>query len=111
MKTENNYKSILFVPPTLGNGLLNYLRNREEELNKYKNERIQKLEKGGKKSEKFLTKKNSFKETKCEDKWCPLVKEIIEKSNLHVIQITLVIDGSLEHMKQQKMKRKNEIKA
>ena len=73
-KTENSYKSILFVPPTPGSGLLKELRNREEELNKNKNERIKIVEKGGKKIEKFLTKKNPFKETKCEDKWCPLCK-------------------------------------
>ena len=46
----------------------------KEELNKNTNQRIKIVEKGGKKIEKFLTKKNPFKETKCEDQWCPLCK-------------------------------------
>ena len=36
--------------------------------------RLKIVEKGGKKIEKFLTKKNPFKETKFEDQWCPLCK-------------------------------------
>ena len=72
--TETNYKSVLFVPPTPGSELLKELRNREEELNKNKKERIKIVEKGGEKIEKILTKKNPFKEEKCTDKWCPLCK-------------------------------------
>ena len=70
--TGTKYKSVLFVPPTPGSGLLKELRDREEELNKFQNERIKIVEKGGQKIEKMLTKKNPFKEEKCKDKWCPL---------------------------------------
>ena len=74
-KTEEKiYKSILFVPPTPGSGLLKELKSREEELNKNNRERIKIVEKGGRKIEKILTKKNPFKEEKCQEKWCPLCK-------------------------------------
>ena len=68
------YTSILFVPPTPGSGLLKELKSREEELNKNKKGRIKIVEKGGRKIEKILTKKNPFKEEKCQEKWCPMCK-------------------------------------
>ena len=68
------YKTILFVPPTPGSGLLKELKIREQELNRNKRERIKIVEKGGLKVEKILTKKNPFKEEKCNEKWCPLCK-------------------------------------
>ena len=43
-ESEKVYKSILFVPPTPGSGLLKELKNREEELNKNKQERIKIVE-------------------------------------------------------------------
>ena len=73
-ETEKIYKSILFVPPTPGSGLLQELKNREEQLNKNNKERIKIVEKGDLKIEKIMTTKNSFKEEKCQDKWCPLCK-------------------------------------
>ena len=73
-KSGKTYKSILFVPPTPGSGLLKELKIREEELNKNNRERIKIVEKGGLKIEKILTKKNPFKEEKCNEKWCPLCK-------------------------------------
>ena len=73
-KSGKVYKSILFVPPTPGSGLLKELKNREEELNKHKKERIKIVEKGGMKIETLLTNKNPFKNEKCEAKGCPLCK-------------------------------------
>ena len=71
-KSGKVYKSILFVPPTPGSGLLKELKNREEELNKHKKERIKIVEKGGMKIETLLTNKNPFKNEKCEAKGCPV---------------------------------------
>ena len=73
-KSEKNYKSVLFVPPTPGSILLREIRNREEELNKHSSERIKIVEKGGIKMEKMLINKNPFKNEKCQEKWCPLCK-------------------------------------
>ena len=73
-ETEKTYTSILFVPPTPGSGLLKEIKNREEELNRNKKERIKIVEKGGLKMEKILTSKNPFKEEKCQEKWCRLCK-------------------------------------
>ena len=66
--SEKNYKTILFVPPTPGSGLLKELRKREEELNKNNPKRIKILEKGGIKIEKMMTNKNPFKNEKCAEK-------------------------------------------
>ena len=71
-KPNKSYKTVLFVPPTPGSGLLKEMRNREKELNRFNKERIQFIEKGSTKIEKLLTKKNPFKEEKCKDKLCPL---------------------------------------
>ena len=72
--SEKNYKTVLFVPPTPGSGLLKELRKREEELNQNNPERIKVVEKGGMKIEKMLTNKNPFKNEKCQDNWCPLCR-------------------------------------
>ena len=48
------------------------MKNREEELNKNKQERIKIVEKGGIKMEKLLTNQNPFTNEKCEAKGCPL---------------------------------------
>ena len=57
--SEKTYKTVLFVPPTPGSGLLKEHKKREEELNNQ--ERIKIIEKGGMKIEKMLTNKNQFK--------------------------------------------------
>ena len=47
-RNENSkYKSVLFVPPTPGSQLAKELQNRENELNKYNDERIKIVESGG----------------------------------------------------------------
>jgi hypothetical protein len=71
-KSEVEYKSILFVPPTPGGGLLRELKNREQELNKTNEYRIKIVEKGGRKVEDIMVNKNPFKAEKCTEKWCPL---------------------------------------
>ena len=48
------------------------LQNRENELNKYNEERIKIVESGGVKIEELLTKKNPFKKGKCGETKCPL---------------------------------------
>ena len=87
-KTRNKseiYKTILFVPPTPGSGLLKELKFREQELNRNKGERIRIVEKGGLKIEKILTQKNPFKEEKCKEKWCPLCKGDYGNLKLHAM--------------------------
>ena len=59
---------VLFVPPTPGGGLVKDLQRREEELNKFNDERIVFVESGGVKIEEILTQKNPFKKEKCEEK-------------------------------------------
>ena len=73
-KSEINYKSVLFVPPTPGGILAKELKKREEELNKYSQERIKIIEKGGIKVENILTKKDPFMKDKCSEKLCPICK-------------------------------------
>ena len=73
-KSEKQFTSILFVPPTPGSELLKDIKKRDEELNKNEKDRIKFVEKGGIKIEKLLTNKNPFKTEKCTDKWCPLCK-------------------------------------
>jgi hypothetical protein len=73
-KTKIQYKSLLFVPPTPGGKLAKELRKREEELNKYSQERIKIVETGGLKMENILTNKNPFKNENCNEKLCPLCK-------------------------------------
>ena len=64
----------MFVPPTPGGKLAKELRKREEDLNRYSEERIRIVETGGIKMESILTNKNPFKSEKCDKKECPLCK-------------------------------------
>ena len=73
-KSDVEYKSILFVPPTPGGDLLKELRKREDELNGKNGQRIKIVEKGGVKMERILTNKYPFKPEKCDEKSCPLCK-------------------------------------
>ena len=73
-KSKIKYTSTLFVPPTPGGKLAKELRNREEDLNKYSEERIKIVETGGIEMESILTNKNPFKSKKCDKEVCPLCK-------------------------------------
>ena len=73
-KSEKQFTSILFVPPTPGSELLKDIKKRDEELNKNEKDRINFFEKGCIKIEKLLTNKKPFKTEKWTDKWCPLCK-------------------------------------
>ena len=64
------YKSVLFVPVTKGGALARELKKREEEVNKYCNERIKIIEDGGIKLKDFLVKKDPFPNAKCQKKKC-----------------------------------------
>ena len=64
------YKSVLFVPVTKGGKLAKELRNREEELNRYRNERIKIIEDGGVQLRNFLVQKDPFPKLKCDQKKC-----------------------------------------
>jgi hypothetical protein len=79
-KSKINYKSVLFVPSTPGGILAKELKRREEELNRFSQERIKIVEKGGIKVENILTKKDPFEKEKCSDKLCPICKN--EKMNI-----------------------------
>jgi hypothetical protein len=81
-KSNINYKSVLFVPPTPGGILAKELKKREEELNKYSEERIKVIEKGGIKVENILTKKDPFLKDKCTEKLCPICKNESNKVNV-----------------------------
>ena len=81
-KTHINYKSVLFVPPTPGGILAKELKKREEELNKYSEERIKIIEKGGIKVENILTKKDPFVKDKCSEKLCPICQNESNKVNV-----------------------------
>jgi hypothetical protein len=69
-----NYKSVMFVPVTRGSVLAKKLKQREEEINKYSNERIKFVESGGVKMKDFLVNKNPFPEQKCEEVKCLVCK-------------------------------------
>ena len=71
---EMNYKSVMFVPVTRGSVLAKKLKQREEEINKYSNERIKFVESGGVKMKDFLVNKNPFPEQKCEEVKCLVCK-------------------------------------
>ena len=73
------YKSVLFVPPTPGGVLVKELKKREEELNRFSEERIKIIEKGGVKVENILAKKDPFKKEKCQEKLCQLCKNTSNK--------------------------------
>ena len=67
-RTEIDYKSVLFVPPTPGGELIRELKQRELELNKNDKARIKFVEKSGVKMEDMLVKKDPFPAKKCEGK-------------------------------------------
>ena len=50
---DSKYTSVLFVPPTPGRELIKELETREEELNRYNDERIKFVETGGEKIEQL----------------------------------------------------------
>ena len=64
------YKSVLFVPVTKGGKLAKELKKREEELNRFKKERIKIVEDGGVQLKNFLVQKDPFPTSKCEKKKC-----------------------------------------
>ena len=64
------YKSVLFVPVTNGGKLAKELRNREEELNRFRKERIKIVEDGGIQLKNFLVQKDPFPKLKCDQKKC-----------------------------------------
>jgi hypothetical protein len=64
------YKSVLFVPVTKGGKLAKELKKREEELNKFRKERIKIVEDGGVELKNFLVQKDPFPKLKCEKKKC-----------------------------------------
>ena len=76
-ENENSkFKTVLIVPPTPGSGLLKELKVREEQLNKFNDERIKFIEAGGVKIEELMTQKNLLKKEKCSEKQCALCKNI-----------------------------------
>ena len=81
-KTEIKYKSILFVPPTPGGKLVKQLKQREDELNRHREDRIKIVEKGGLKVENILTKKDPVEKQKCTVKMCPICKNETKKLNV-----------------------------
>ena len=64
------YNSVLFVPVTKGGKLAKELKKREEELNRFKTERIKIVEDGGVQLKNFLVQKDPFPISKCERKKC-----------------------------------------
>ena len=55
------YKSVLFEPATKGGVLVKAMRKREEELNRFSDERIKIIEEGGTKISNLLKNKPSVK--------------------------------------------------
>ena len=76
---KSKYTSVMMVPPTPGSVLVKELQRREEEVNKYNDERFKMVETGGVKIEDILTKKNPFKKEKCDENDCPLCKNTENK--------------------------------
>ena len=60
-------------------GEVKELKKMEEELNKYSEDRIKIIEKGGVKIENMLSKKDPFKKESCKEKWCPICKNTPNK--------------------------------
>jgi hypothetical protein len=79
VKSDIQYKSVLFVTPTPGGQLMKELQKREAELNKNNQERIKIVE-------NILCAKNPFTKSKCELKTCPLCtnSECVEVSSEEV---------------------------
>ena len=71
---EIGYKSVLFVPITKGGKLLKVMKQREEEINKYSDERIKIVEGGGVQMKNLLVVKDPFPTQACEMRKCILCK-------------------------------------
>ena len=87
-KSEIIYKSILFVPPTPGSGLLKEIKQREMELNGHRKDRIKFVEKGGLKVGQILTKKNLSRKKNAPKNGAQFVMVNLEISRWHVTRIT-----------------------
>ena len=79
---EIEYKTVLFVPVTKGGKLAKEMRQREEEINRFSQERIKIIEDGGVKLKSLLVNKNPFKEGKCEQKKCILCQTSQSNSDI-----------------------------
>ena len=77
-----NYKSVLFVPPTPGGALARELKNREQEINRFSQERIKIIEKSGQNVECILVKKDPFQKDNCSEEQCPICKNPDKKANV-----------------------------
>ena len=93
-----------------GGILAKQLKEREEELNKFNDENIKILEKGGRNIKSLLAKKDSFGKEKCAEKLCPLCNNSGDKINIacNTNNIGYRLPAKLERMvrKLQFMKRK-----
>jgi hypothetical protein len=74
-KSKTQYKSVLFVTPTPGGVLASELRKREADLNKFSEERIKIVEKGGLKIKDILSSRKTGKNSKCSKETCPICTE------------------------------------
>lgn len=81
--SEINYTSVLLVPVTKNGELVKEVKKREQEINKYSDERIKIVEEGGTKVKDMLVKKNPFPNKNCEVKKCLMcTSEIPDKPNI-----------------------------
>ena len=104
---NSKFKTVLFVPPTPGSGLLKELKTRDEEINKYEDERIKFVETGGIKIEQLLTQKNPFKKQKCEGKDCVLCghKSEDEEIKIHCNTNNVGYRWTCENCRKKNLKR------
>ena len=79
-KDGTKYKSVLFVPVTKDGRLAKEMKKREEEINKYSEERIKIVEDGGVKLKNMLVNKKPFNKPKCEQRKCALCQNGSTKS-------------------------------
>ena len=84
-ETENNnkvnYKTVLFVPMTMGSKLAKEIKIREEEINRFSSERIKIVEDGGVKLKDLLVKKDPFPSIKCDKKFCFVCESVMSKNS------------------------------
>ena len=82
-KSEINYTSVLMVPITKNGELVKEVKKREQEINKFSDERIKVMEEGGIKIKDILVKKNPFPSKSCEMKKCLICTSAIpDKSSI-----------------------------
>ena len=81
-KNKIEYKTVLFVPVTKDGKLAKEMKKREEEINKYSEERIKIVEDGGIKLKNMLVNKNPFTKTKCEQRKCALCQHSSTQSKI-----------------------------